>query len=108
MPDDTQKPNTTPRDGLARRAVLLRGTMLSAAAAFAASIPGGRARAQSTAPSNPSPNGSGSRPNIVVIMADDIGWSNLSAYNMGMMGYRTPNIDRIATEGGKRSFSAWA
>jgi len=38
-------------------------------------------------------------PNILVIWGDDIGWSNLSAYNMGMMGYRTPNIDRIAREG---------
>jgi len=33
------------------------------------------------------------RPNILVIFGDDIGWFNLSAYNMGMMGYRTPNID---------------
>jgi arylsulfatase len=99
MTDDTQKPNKTPPGGFARRAVLLRGTMLSAAAACAASISGGRARAQSAAPSVPAPSGSGNRPNIVVIMADDIGWSNLSAYNMGMMGYRTPNIDRIAKEG---------
>jgi len=39
------------------------------------------------------------KPNILVIMGDDIGWYNPSAYNQGMMGYRTPNIDRIATEG---------
>ncbi len=39
------------------------------------------------------------KPNILVIMGDDIGWSNPSAYNQGMMGYRTPNIDRIAAEG---------
>ena len=39
------------------------------------------------------------RPNIVVIWGDDIGWSNISAYNLGMMGYRTPNIDRLANEG---------
>ncbi|MGL6314263.1 arylsulfatase [Vibrio sp. WXL103] len=39
------------------------------------------------------------KPNIVVIMADDIGWFNTSAYNNGMMGYKTPNIDRIAKEG---------
>lgn len=39
------------------------------------------------------------KPNIVVIMGDDIGWFNPSCYNMGMMGYRTPNIDRIAREG---------
>lgn len=40
-----------------------------------------------------------SKPNILVIFGDDIGWSNISAYNMGMMGARTPNIDRIAKEG---------
>jgi arylsulfatase len=39
------------------------------------------------------------KPNILVIWGDDIGWYNVSAYNMGMMGYRTPNIDRIAREG---------
>src|SRR5258708_33824280 len=39
------------------------------------------------------------RPNILVIMGDDIGYWNISAYNRGQMGYRTPNIDRIATEG---------
>jgi arylsulfatase len=39
------------------------------------------------------------QPNILFIMADDIGWYNLSCYNMGVMGYRTPNMDRIAREG---------
>jgi arylsulfatase len=39
------------------------------------------------------------RPNILVIWGDDIGWFNISAYNDGMMGYRTPNIDRLADEG---------
>ncbi len=39
------------------------------------------------------------RPNILVIWGDDIGWFNVGAYNMGMMGYETPNIDRIAKEG---------
>ncbi|MGK7884106.1 MAG: arylsulfatase [Crocosphaera sp.] len=38
-------------------------------------------------------------PNILVIMGDDIGWFNISAYNNGMMGYRTPNIDSLAKEG---------
>src|SRR5215471_4369938 len=41
----------------------------------------------------------GGKPNILFIMGDDIGWYNISAYNLGMMGYRTPNIDRIAKEG---------
>jgi len=39
------------------------------------------------------------KPNILVIMGDDIGMWNISAYSRGMMGYRTPNIDRIAREG---------
>ncbi len=39
------------------------------------------------------------KPNILVIWGDDIGQSNISAYTMGVMGYRTPNIDRIAREG---------
>lgn len=39
------------------------------------------------------------KPNILVIWGDDIGWSNLSAYHRGMLGGRTPNIDRIAREG---------
>jgi len=39
------------------------------------------------------------KPNIVVIWGDDIGQSNLSAYTMGLMGYQTPNIDRVAAEG---------
>jgi len=43
--------------------------------------------------------GDGARPNILVIFGDDVGVWNVSAYNRGMMGYRTPNIDRIAREG---------
>ncbi len=44
-------------------------------------------------------NGSSGKPNILVIWGDDIGISNLSCYSHGLMGYRTPNIDRIAKEG---------
>ena len=39
------------------------------------------------------------KPNIVIIWGDDVGYWNISAYNQGMMGYETPNIDRIAEEG---------
>jgi arylsulfatase len=47
------------------------------------------------------PNGKShaKKPNILVIFGDDIGMMNLSAYSHGMMGYQTPNIDRIAREG---------
>ncbi len=39
------------------------------------------------------------RPNIIVIMGDDIGWLNLGVYNQGIMAGRTPNLDRLASEG---------
>jgi hypothetical protein len=39
------------------------------------------------------------KPNILVIWGDDIGFWNVGAYSRGMMGYQTPNIDRIANEG---------
>ena len=39
------------------------------------------------------------KPNILVIWGDDVGQSNISAYSRGLMGYQTPNIDRIAREG---------
>ena len=39
------------------------------------------------------------KPNILVIWGDDIGQGNISAYTKGLMGYKTPNIDRIANEG---------
>ena len=45
------------------------------------------------------------KPNILIIWGDDIGWFNISAYNHGMMGYRTPNIDRIVKEGAM--FTDW-
>ncbi len=46
------------------------------------------------------------RPNILVIFGDDVGVTNISAYSGGLMGYETPNIDRIAKEGVSRS-SGW-
>jgi arylsulfatase A-like enzyme len=47
----------------------------------------------------------GKKPNFLIIWGDDIGWNNTSAYNRGMMGYSTPNIDRVAKEGGL--FTDW-
>ena len=41
----------------------------------------------------------GKQPNIIMIMGDDIGWSNIGAYNQGIMAMRTPNLDRLAAEG---------
>src|SRR5580765_4161745 len=48
---------------------------------------------------SPSARAQDKKPNILVIFGDDIGYWNISAYNQGMMGYQTPNIDRIAHEG---------
>jgi arylsulfatase len=73
--------------------MLLGGTTLAAASVIA-SNPAQVAQAQQQ-PATPS----GRKPNILFIMGDDIGWFNVSAYNMGVMGYRTPNIDRIGKEG---------
>jgi arylsulfatase A-like enzyme len=75
--------------GLSRRNLLLSGTTLAAASALGSIAPVRGAQAQ----------GSGERPNILVIFGDDIGLSNISAYSHGLMGYQTPNIDRIAREG---------
>jgi arylsulfatase A-like enzyme len=44
-------------------------------------------------------NAQDKKPNIVVIMADDIGWSNIGVYNQGMMSVRTPHLDKLALEG---------
>ena len=85
------KPPTEPPS---RRNVLLVGTALAATALSSSSIVG-KAHAQQNQPAA----ASGRKPNILMIMADDIGWFNVSAYNLGVMGYRTPNIDRIAKEG---------
>ncbi len=70
------------------RTLLLAGVSMVAAAALSVGSTNS-ARAQDTA----------NRPNIVVIFADDVGIWNVSAYHRGMMGGRTPNIDRLANEG---------
>jgi arylsulfatase len=47
----------------------------------------------------PSARAQEKKPNIIVIMGDDVGWYNIGAYHQGMMAGRTPNLDRLATEG---------
>jgi arylsulfatase len=75
-------------NALNRRNILLAGTTLAAATALNASGPIKSAQAQAAG-----------KPNILVIFGDDIGITNLSTYSQGLMGYETPNIDRIANEG---------
>ena len=82
------------RSAVNRRNMLLGGTTL-AAAAIGASAPLTIAQAQ--APQQPAP--SAGKPNILVIFGDDVGITNISHYSNGLMGYETPNIDRIGREG---------
>ena len=88
-------------NGHSRRAMLLGGTAGMAAGA----VSGARTAQAQQPPATPAqapaqaPAAGARRPNIVVIWGDDIGFWNISANNRGMMGYRTPNIDRLFTEG---------
>ncbi|MBY5431003.1 arylsulfatase [Rhizobium leguminosarum] len=84
--------------GLSRRDLLVASTAL-AASAISVTTPSVALAQQALS------SGTGRKPNILMIMADDIGWFNASIYNHGMMGYRTPNIDRIGTEGAM--FTDW-
>ena len=84
--------------GVSRRNLLLASSALAAASA----VPTSLAQAQPV----PAPGSTGGRkPNILVIMGDDIGWYNASIYHRGDMGYQTPNIDRIGKEGAM--FISW-
>ena len=78
---------------LNRRNMLLAGTTLAAASALssAASVQRAVAQAQQAAPSG--------KPNILVIMGDDVGWFNIGAYHQGIMSGKTPNLDKLAAEG---------
>ena len=82
--------------------VPFKRTMLASLLTLAASAASSAyaAPATTTAPEN-APKQNTSKPNIVVIFGDDIGYWNLSTYNQGTMGYKTPNIDSIAAEGAK-------
>ena len=88
--------DSSQKSALNRRSMLLGGTVLAATAGSLASAPMQTAQAQQPAPA---PAAGGRKPNILVIFGDDIGIPQISAYTMGLMGYRTPNIDRIASEG---------
>jgi arylsulfatase len=90
--NDGQNPR---RNELGRRDLLLSGGSLLALSAATGTA---TAQAQQARPAPASPAATG-KPNILVIWGDDIGTWNISHNNRGMMGYSTPNIDRIAREG---------
>ncbi|CUU18612.1 arylsulfatase A-like enzyme [Bradyrhizobium sp. JR7.2] len=105
MTNETKKQNNAVVDStcsdhsaIHRRAVLLGTSSIVATAALTSQA---LAQAQKAAPSAAptAAPAAGRKPNILVIFGDDIGIPQISAYTMGMMGYRTPNIDRIANEG---------
>jgi arylsulfatase A-like enzyme len=94
--------NETDDRALSRRNILLGTSTLVAAATLTSGAL--LAQAQKAAPAAtplpaPSAASSGRKPNILIIWGDDIGVANISAYSNGLMGYETPNIDRIAREG---------
>jgi arylsulfatase A-like enzyme len=76
---------------LNRRNMLLAGTTFAAASALGSSVRTAVAQAQQAAPSG--------KPNILVIMGDDIGWFNIGAYHQGIMSGKTPNLDKLAADG---------
>jgi arylsulfatase len=82
-----------------RRNLLLGTSSIVAAAALTSEALAQAQKASPGAAASPAPAASGRRPNILVIFGDDIGQTNVSAYSFGVMGYRTPNIDRLAKEG---------
>jgi arylsulfatase A-like enzyme len=77
---------------LSRRNILLAGTAMAATALSAPSVVE-QAQAQQPTPA------AGGKPNIVVIMGDDVGWFNIGAYHQGIMAGKTPNLDKLAAEG---------
>src|SRR5215472_16092305 len=92
MSSQDRKPNSE-SSVLNRRNMLLAGTTLAAASALssAAAVQTAVAQAQQAAPSG--------KPNILVIMGDDIGWFNIGAYHQGIMSGKTPNLDKLAADG---------
>jgi arylsulfatase A-like enzyme len=90
--DNTGDRPTPERRVLDRRTILLGSTTFAAASAMSSSLRTVQAQQQPS-------TGSGNKPNILVIFGDDIGQTNISAYSFGVVGYKTPNIDRIAKEG---------
>jgi arylsulfatase A-like enzyme len=100
MPKNPQDKSPSAQDNgatLKRRDLLLSGGSLFAASAVAATGLTSTAQAQQQA-QRPAPT-SGRRPNIVFIMGDDVGWFNVGAYHRGMMSGKTPNLDKLASQG---------
>jgi arylsulfatase A-like enzyme len=90
MSDQNSHDKARPLAGIGRRNMLTAGTVLATSTLIRTPV----AQAQPTSPTSMT-----GKPNILVIFGDDIGVANISAYSNGLMGYETPNIDRIGREG---------
>ena len=93
--DNTQQDG----EGLKRRDILLSGSSLLAASAMSATGLATTAQAQQQVQTPAARSGGQRPPNILFIMGDDIGWFNVGAYHRGMMSGKTPNLDKLASQG---------
>ena len=84
---------------LKRVSVVMAAAALLSFTSVASPVSAQEAEKAPDASTSPKPEAKTDKPNILVIWGDDIGQGNISAYTKGLMGYRTPNIDRIANEG---------
>jgi arylsulfatase A-like enzyme len=108
--------STKHKDGqkstVSRRNMLLASTSLAAASMIGSGAPVASARAETTVgatepklaevfstPARAQSAPAGGKPNILLIMGDDIGWFNVGAYHRGMMSGKTPNLDKLAADG---------
>ena len=85
------KDKSESKSALSRRNVLLASTTVAAASAMSSVAGVEKAVAQAASSSG--------KPNILVIMGDDVGWFNIGAYHRGIMSGKTPNLDKLAAEG---------
>jgi arylsulfatase A-like enzyme len=101
MPERSPLPSSDARDGLSRRALggLIGGGALSAAAGTAAASPAAASTGTTAEQPFRARTGAsgGRRPNLLVILGDDLGWADLSSY--GAPHIKTPNLDRLARQG---------
>jgi arylsulfatase A-like enzyme len=94
--------NDKPEHGLGQVELDRRNILRSGASLLALSVLGAGAApsvSQAEGAAVPTPQAAGGKPNIIFIMGDDIGWFNIGAYHRGVMAGRTPNLDKLASEG---------
>jgi arylsulfatase len=99
LPDPVSRPAAPSATATLRRRLLLACATIVATVTLGSASLVVPAMAQPAPAPTQAPAQAQARPNILVIFGDDVGQSNISAYSHGLVGYRTPNIDRIAKEG---------